>query len=189
MPNITRSLAWVPASHDGFEGTTLTITPGGAVAVGHVTAESSREHPGGYDVFYRIECDAAWRTRYVSVAEASTSRSLELWSTGDGHWQGEDGRMLVDLIDAVDVDISATPFSNTLPIRRVGLALGQSLEIVAAYIEVPSLRVSADRQRYTRIAPSMYRYESHDGTFVREVEVDDEGFVTQYPGLFTRVGA
>jgi hypothetical protein len=179
----------VPAARKGYEGTTLTIAPTGAVAVGHITAEPTPEAPVAYDVFYRIECDASWRTRYVSIAETSTSRSIELWSTGDGHWRGDDGRMLVALTDAVDVDISATPFSNTLPIRRAGLALGQSVEIVTAYIEIPSLRVTADHQRYTRVSPSTYRYEALDGTFIREVEVDDEGFVTEYPGLFTRVGA
>jgi hypothetical protein len=185
---VTRSLAWVPAARPGFEGLTLTLTPTGATAVGHITAEPSGSDPRGFDVFYRIECDEAWRTRYVTVADTATSRSLELWSTGDGHWQGDDGRMLVHLIDAVDVDLSATPFSNTLPIRRLGLALGQSAEITTAYIDIPALHVSADRQRYTRIAPSTYRYESLDGSFVRDVEVDDEGFVTDYPGLFTRVG-
>lgn len=193
MQIVTRSLAWVPASGSGFEGLTLSLTPSGATAVGHITADPTDGGPAegaatGFDVFYRIECDEAWRTRYVSVAETSTSRSLELWSTGDGHWEGDDGRMLVALTDALDVDLSATPFSNTLPIRRIGLALGQSAEITTAYVDIPSLHVSADRQRYTRIAPSTYRYESLDGSFVRDVEVDDEGFVTDYPGLFTRVG-
>ena len=188
MPIVTRSLAWVPASHPGFEGTTLTITPSGCTAVGHITAETSAGGPA-YDVTYRIECDAAWRTRHVSVIESLSRRSLELWSTGDGHWHGDDGRMLVALIDAIDVDINATPFSNTLPVRRLGLALGQSADIVTAYIDIPSLQVSADHQRYTRIAPSTYRYASLDGSFVRDVEVDDEGFVTEYPGLFSRVGA
>ncbi|MCS5716292.1 putative glycolipid-binding domain-containing protein [Herbiconiux sp. CPCC 205716] len=191
MPIITRSLAWVPSSRSGFEGLTLTLTPSGATAVGHITADPDDRDPErstGFEVFYRIECDEAWRTRHVSVVENSTNRALELWSTGDGHWQGDDGRMLVALSDALDVDLSATPFSNTLPIRRIGLALGQSAEITTAYVDVPSLQVSADRQRYTRIAPSVYRYEALDGSFVRDVEVDDEGFVTDYPGLFTRVG-
>ncbi|MFB2556734.1 putative glycolipid-binding domain-containing protein [Herbiconiux liangxiaofengii] len=187
MPTVTRSLAWVPASHPGFEGATVTISPRGSIAVGHITAEATAEG-GAYDVDYRIECDEAWRTRHVRVTESFTSRSVELWSTGDGHWNGDDGRLLLGLIDAIDVDLSATPFSNTLPVRRLGLALGQSADIVAAYIDIPSLRVSADRQRYTRTGPSTYRYSSIDGSFVSDVEVDDEGFVVDYPGLFSRVG-
>jgi hypothetical protein len=57
-----------------------------------------------------------------------------------------------------------------------------------AYIDVPSLTVTADPQRYTCLEPMRrYRFESLGSDFVREIEVDKDGLVVLYPGLFRRV--
>jgi hypothetical protein len=81
---------------------------------------------------------------------------------------------------------TATPFTNTLPIRRLGLKPGESAEILAVYVRVPDLAVTTDRQRYTRLGERCYRYDSVDTDFTREVEVDERGLVVNYPGLFRR---
>jgi hypothetical protein len=39
-------------------------------------------------------------------------------------------------------------------------------------------------QIYSRLNASRYRYESAGGKFVTELEVDSNGFVTEYPGFF-----
>ena len=46
--------------------------------------------------------------------------------------------------------------------------------------------MSADPQRYTRLAERTYRFESLGGGFVRDIEVDEHGLVVTYPGLFRR---
>ena len=94
--------------------------------------------------------------------------------------------MLDRLAGALDVDIAATPFTNTLPIWRLGLGIGESADIVTAYIDVPALTVQSDPQRYTRLDERSYRYESRDSGFARDITVDDAGFVVDYPGLFRR---
>jgi uncharacterized protein len=95
---------------------------------------------------------------------------------------------LPQLAGAIDIDISITPFTNTLPIRRLRLQTGQSQEILVAYVQLPGLAVTTDRQRYTCREPDRrYRYESLDGDFTREIEVDGHGLVVTYPGLFRRV--
>lgn len=91
-----------------------------------------------------------------------------------------------DLAAAREVDISATPLTNTLPIRRLRLAVGDAADIITAYISVPELAVSPHPQRYTRIGPREYLYESRDSDFRRVVTVDDDGIVLDYPGLFAR---
>ena len=50
---------------------------------------------------------------------------LHLESDGEGHWQ-ENGKDRPDLHGCIDIDIQATPFTNTLPIRRLGLKTGES---------------------------------------------------------------
>uniref|UniRef100_UPI004048F09B putative glycolipid-binding domain-containing protein n=1 Tax=Brachybacterium sp. GPGPB12 TaxID=3023517 RepID=UPI004048F09B len=100
-------------------------------------------------------------------------------------WQ-VDGEARPDLDAAREVDISVSPLSNTLPIRRLGLAIGESADIVTAYVRVPELDVTTDPQRYTRTGEHEYLYESRDSDFHRYVTVDEEGLVLEYPGLFTR---
>jgi uncharacterized protein len=137
---------------------------------------------------YSIVCIKEWRTRAVAVTLVGQSHGIQISSDGAGNWRDDVGKPLPQLEGAIDVDITATPFTNTLPIRRLGLEAGQSADILVAYIDVPSLTVTVDPQRYTCLEPMRrYRFESQGGDFVREIEVDEHGLVVLYPGLFKRV--
>src|SRR5687768_9696127 len=75
---------------------------------------------------YVIECDSQWCTRSALVegeAGAATSR-FALVADGRGQWT-RDGVLLPDLAGALDVDLGFTPATNTLPIRRLALAVGE----------------------------------------------------------------
>jgi hypothetical protein len=139
---------------------------------------------GAVQTRYAIDTDASWATRTVRVA--TDSNSLVLFSDGHGNWTEGDGRVLDRLAGAIDVDISATPLTNTLPIWRLGLGIGESADIVTAYITVPELTLTADPQRYTRLDERSYRFESLGSDFQRDITVDDAGFMVDYPGLFRR---
>lgn len=136
---------------------------------------------------YTIECDAGWRVRSVDASLIGEGRGIHLRRDGDGTWH--DGSVkLSGLKGAIDVDIFPTPFTNTIPIRRLGLGAGQSADITAAYITLPDMSVTSDPQRYTCIEPfKLYRFESLDSDFKCDVEVDGNGLVVSYPGLFRRV--
>ena len=135
---------------------------------------------------YRITCDLGWQVQRAEVDLVGAERRLGLTSDGQGRWFDEDrGDVLHGLDGAFDIDLSVSPFTNTLPILRVPLEVGQSVEIRAAYIRFPDLSVTADPQRYTCLEPGKrYRYEALDSDFVREIEVDALGLVVTYPGLF-----
>jgi hypothetical protein len=92
-----------------------------------------------------------------------------------------------DLSDAIDLDLAITPFTNTLPIRRLDLAVGDEGDVTAAYVSFPDLEVNIDEQRYTRLDEDVYLYESLDSDFSREITVDLDGIVVEYPGLFERL--
>jgi hypothetical protein len=123
----------------------------------------------------------------VSVRLADLDRRIELYCDGGGSWSDDSGAR-DEFRGAIDVDISATPFTNTLPIRRLKLGTMQSADINTVYINLPELRVTTDAQRYTCLDPGrLYRYESLGGDFVRDIEVDSDGLVVTYPGLFRRI--
>lgn len=173
---------WVDDSETGLENLVVTYSAGRMVAAGHVAGPAAAP----FEVDYLVECDEWWRTRLVRIIDRADGRSVTLHSDGDGSWTDDHDQAVSALAGAIDVDISATPFSNTLPIRRIGLEIGAHVDVVTAYVAVPGLAVSADRQRYTRLAERTYRYESLDSDFTRDITVDQEGFVIDYPGLFTR---
>ena len=136
---------------------------------------------------YRIQCDTEWRCRELDVEVIGTAQMLRLRGDGRGHWTDGDGARLAALDGALDVDLPITPFTNTLPIRRLGLAAGASAEIAVVYVRAPELSVELDRQRYTCVEPRRrYRYEAVDGSFSADLEVDSLGLVLTYPGLFRR---
>jgi hypothetical protein len=135
---------------------------------------------------YRIACDARWHVRHAEIAVAGDTRIVRLAREGRG-WT-EAGEPLPGFADAVDLDITATPFTNTLPIRRLSLRQGESADIVVVYVAVPGLTITAAPQRYTCLREARrYRFESLDTGFVAEIDVDEDGLVVSYPGLFERI--
>jgi len=146
---------------------------------------SADEDP--FAAWYRIVCDRAWRVRSATVGLIGDARRIEVEGDGAGYWRDGVGTPLPQLEGAIDIDISVTPFTNTLPIRRLRLKEGQSADIVTVYVELPELTLTTDPQRYTCLERGRYRYESLDSDFVREIEVDGHGLVVVYPGLFRRL--
>jgi hypothetical protein len=143
---------------------------------------------GVFAARYRITCDELWRVRKAKIAQIGSDRAIELASDGAGNWIDGSGTALPQFAGEIDIDLSITPFTNTLPIRRLNLPRDQSAEILAVYIQLPSLTITTDRQRYTCLeSGKRYRYESVDSDFTRDIEVDDHGLVLTYPGLFRRV--
>ena len=136
---------------------------------------------------FRIACDGAWRVRRVEV-ETVGGRAIVLTADGAGHWRDGAGSPRPELDGAIDVDLPMTPFTNTLPIRRLNLRAGESADLRVVYIVMPQGSVTLSPQRYTCLSPRRrYRYESLDADFVAEVEVDADGLVVTYPDLFRRV--
>ncbi|WP_323127094.1 putative glycolipid-binding domain-containing protein [Rubrobacter marinus] len=118
---------------------------------------------------------------------------VHLLPDGEGHWTTRDGRAVPALEGCIDVDVSVTPFTSTLPIRRPGLAPSESAEISVAYIEGTQLQVWPEPQRYTCMKQGdrggLYRFVSIDGGFTADLPVVDDGLVLDHPGLFRRAVA
>jgi hypothetical protein len=161
----------------------------GAVANGLVIGlEAGRPFRIGYEV----RCDGLWRVQEVRAAAPDLGRPvLDLLADGKGRWKRRGGEPVPELDGCIDVDISATPFTNTLPIRRLGLEPGESEELMVAYIRVPELLVGPERQRYgcleARADGGLYRFEALPSGFTAALPVDADGLVIDYPGLFRRV--
>lgn len=139
-------------------------------------------------VEYVVQCDSSWVTRSVRVGLTRGSASSELTLVVDGQrrwWR--DGQEMAAVAGCVDVDISLSPSTNTLPIRRLSLAPGGASDVVAAWIRFPELTVEPLPQRYERTGEFLYRYASAGGAFTADIEVDELGLVVRYPPAWERV--
>jgi hypothetical protein len=176
---------WRDWSGDGIEHLALAEGPDGIAAEAVVVGASGG---AAFALRYRVLCDARWRVKAAHLALIGSDRRVTLARDGAGGWTDGSGAALPALDGALDIDIEATPFTNTLPIRRLGLARGESAEILVAYVSIPALRVTAERQRYTRLDDGRrFRFEAAGGDFTRDIDVDEDGLVVVYPGLFRRV--
>jgi uncharacterized protein len=175
---------WRDWSGTGIEHLVLREDEDGVVAESALLGTT--EAGAVFAVRYRISCDASWRVRELGISPVGDARRFELVGDGAGNWRNDAGVPMPEFAGAVDVDLAVTPFTNTLPIQRLGLVIGATAEIVVVYVSFPDLAVSTERQRYTRVAERRYRFESVDSDFVREIDVDERGLVLTYPGLFRR---
>lgn len=136
---------------------------------------------------YRIDCDEAWRTRSALIEGEMGGRPVrfDLAADGAGQWT-RDGQPVPEVAGAMDVDLGFTPATNTLPIRRLGLAVGGSAPVRSAWLRFPELRLEPLEQTYTREAEHAFRYRADvDGEpFTARLDTDAFGRVLRYEGLW-----
>lgn len=138
---------------------------------------------------YRIVCDAEWRTVRARVDGWIGARAVacEVGVDADGRWR-LNGEEVPAVAGCVDVDLNFSPSTNLLPIRRLGLQVGGEGSVSAAWLRFPSMELERLDQTYRRTGALSYRYESADGAFVRDIEVNEAGLVTRYPDFWESVG-
>jgi hypothetical protein len=135
------------------------------------------------EIRYDVRVDSTWATTGVAVDVAASGAPPRTLTELGAVWSGT--TRPPEYRNCVDVDLSFTPATNTLPVRRLGLGIGDEAEIEVAWLVWPELGLRAVRQRYARLAEHRYRYTQDD--FVAEMVVDDEGLVLEYEGLWRAV--
>jgi uncharacterized protein len=135
---------------------------------------------------YQVICDTAWHTRSAQVSGWIGDQRVEAEIFVDEAFNWLlNGVEQPQVTGCIDLDLNFSPVTNTLPIRRLGLAVGQSAEVKAAWLRFPSFRLEPLEQVYQRMEGSTYRYESAGGSFTADLSVNEVGLVTHYPGQWT----
>ena len=134
---------------------------------------------------YEIECDSAWSTRDARITGqvGEMPVSLVISRSVEGEWLANDAPQPA-VHGCVDIDLGFTPSTNLLPIHRLKLRIGENAKVRAAWVRFPELTIEVLEQSYTRLAEATYLYESDGGKFKRELTVNADGFVVDYPGLW-----
>lgn len=143
-----------------------------------------------YRIQYRIVCDVHWNVQKMRVADLLSDKVVDVMRSGND-WLDEKNSPIESLHGCTDVDIMVTPFTNTLPIQRLKLKQGEAREISVVYVSIPDINLSRLDQRYTYLSQNkdgrVYKYESLDSGFTSNLQVDEDGLVVDYPGIFKLV--
>jgi hypothetical protein len=140
-----------------------------------------------YHVAYTIRTNRNWETVFfeINARHSDQTQSLRFEGDGRGNWVSE-GRERSEFNGCLDIDIPLTPFTNTLPINRLRLAIDQTQEIQVIYLDLLARQVRPVRQKYTRLSQLEYQYENVPNDFEARIQVDEAGLVVDYPSLFVR---
>jgi hypothetical protein len=208
MPTLPLSLFWNRKDTAGTEHTLVSVTSGL-----HARGTAVAVDPIPYTCRYELQTDERWSTAHfdVSAEGGGWARNVRL-ELAAGRWRittaekgdldaaltaaghagaGLPGTEDPDLLyGAFDVDLGGSPLTNTLPIRRLGLHQGNAEpglahRINVAWVLLPSLEVVQADQIYTPLPDGRIRCAGE--AFSADLTVDDEGFITDYPGLAERV--
>jgi hypothetical protein len=174
----------------GFEVAYFGELPGGWAIDGTTAAAEDGQT---WVVSYRIEVDAGWATRRARITGRSVAgvRERLLGADGAGHWV-VDGSRVPELDGCLDVDLESSAMTNTLPVHRLGLAVGGQADVPAAYVRAGDLSVGRLEQSYRRLADDggqqRYDYAAPEFAFTARLGYDRSGLVLDYPGIARRAG-
>jgi hypothetical protein len=187
-------LAWEWLDRPGLECARVELGRDTIVASGLVVSVIDQKP---LRLAYALTCDSTWLFRKATIEVqtdgALLTRQIEL----NGATWTVDGRARADLEGCIDIDIMASPITNTLPVRRLTWRTGEARQLKMAYIRVPDLEVMPLLQRYTRLDDSSassadpssqrFNYLAVASGFSANVDVDHLGFVLHYPPNWRRL--
>jgi hypothetical protein len=184
-----RCAAWQHReARTGFEVVFLSSDDGGLSIEGSTAAI---ERDDAWAVQYRIALDPRWLTRsaHVTGHVASGRHELTLQSDRAGAWR-IDGVPAPRLDGCLDVDLESSALTNTLPVHRLGLRVGEEADAPAAFVRALDLSVERLEQHYARLADvetgERYHYAAPAFGFECELLYDEFGLLLDYPGIATR---
>ena len=169
---------WQTWDGEGNETVTLRWENEGWTALGEVSREA---------VSYVIRLSSTWQVQQFLLFRDADEPDLWLGTDGSGRWGELNGAQRSDLDGCTDIDLHITPFTKTIPIRRLQLDPGESADVSAALVDVETLGVIQVQQRYDHVAAGRWRREHVRTGIANEFRVDQYGLVQDEPDLFRRV--
>lgn len=136
---------------------------------------------------YSVICDRGWRTLFGNVAGAIGPQAVDfvIERRDDDAWTLNGQRVDADGLNQLDdLDLSFTPATNLLQIRRVPLAVHQPVRLPAAWFNIEAGTLSKLEQIYERRDDLALDYRAPDVGYEGLLELAPNGFIRHYPGLW-----
>lgn len=131
---------------------------------------------------YDVRCDPGWLSLSADVCGEVGPRQLDLRLR-----LSPEGWLLNDVLQpgtaqCTDLDLSFTPATNLMPVRRLMLGPQPQMTVAAAWLQPELDAISRLDQTYVLKQDGSVDYAST--TAQAEFTIDQSGFATNYPGLW-----
>ena len=134
---------------------------------------------------YVVRLSPLWNVRQFILFRDLPEPDLWLGTDGHGRWGEMNGAHRPELDGPHEIALDVTPFTLSLPIRRLPLRTGDAFELAVLDIDVETLAIRPTTVRYHRLDDQSWRITRGETAF--EVMVDDHGLATDVDGRFRRV--
>ena len=181
MTETVATARWRALDRDGEDKCRLVRANGGWMLVGHARF---RDAIGWAALDYVLRCDADWRTQSCDVTGTQGGGEVALRLHRDGAGWRLNDHPQPQLDGCTDVDLGFTPATNLMPVRRLP-EVGR-IDARAAWLRLPGPMLDPLDQTSTRERGGYVRYAALQSDFETHLEVDPDGFVLLYPGLWER---
>ncbi len=178
FPSDGYTARWRTWDHQHLETLTLRWENEGWTATGEVGREA---------VTYVLRLSATWQVRQFLLFRDLDEPDLWLGADGTGRWGEMNGAHRHDLAGCTDIDLAVTPFTASIPIRRLGLAVGDTADVTAATVDVDTLGVLSAAQRFERVTARRFRRTILASGEITEFDVDEYGLVHDEPDAYRRL--
>jgi hypothetical protein len=144
-----------------------------------------------WTIHYVIEVSSDWHVRRARLTDYAGAELL-ISTDGVGTWTvGGERRPEQDA--CLDLDLEASVVTNTLPVHRLALPVGERGESAAAYIRTIGLAVERLDQTYRRLPDAdgrlRFDYESPRFGYRDTLHFGPDGLAVDYPGIGVRVAS
>lgn len=137
------------------------------------------------NIEYELKTNEHWESQHCKITNCHEEghKTLELQRLSGDKWV-INGKEDPNFEGFNGIDISITPFTNTLIINRRQLREKESIQMKIIYIEPLKMVCSPIEVIYTKLSDKQFEYQNLTTGYNVVLDVDDEGFVTCYPGYF-----
>jgi hypothetical protein len=173
---------WRALDREGEDKCRLARTDQGWILIGHARFHN----PDGFaSLDYVVRCDTGWRTINADIAgtHGEMDVRLQIEKTPKGWRVNQTPQPGLDR--ATDIDLSFTPATNLMPLRRLSDGALDAIITQAAWLDYPAATLKPLDQTYSRLAQDRVHYRGEQTEYVTELTMDPTGFVTRNPGLWT----
>lgn len=144
-------------------------------------------HVGRERIQYVVRLSPSWQVRQLILFRDLDEPDLWLATDGHARWGEMNGAHRPELDGCVDIDLTCTPFTNTIPIRRLPLDVGDSAELPVVVVDVETLAVVPHLHRYERVADRRWRHVDRTTGVESAFDVDEFGLPIDQSGAYRRV--
>jgi uncharacterized protein len=180
---LKETIIWKGIAEQTIEKCQIIQEAGQCIITSEITGRIS-----GIDLIltYQIILDENWNIKSFAVNNNSRNKPFYFGAVQyeTGKWKNKTGEVLNAYEHCIDIDIFPTPFTNSLPLKRQPLNVGEEQEYVMIWIDLVEGQIRRDRQQYKRITNAIYRFTSLDTNFTADIEFTNDAIVKFYPELF-----